>query len=143
MTASGIANQPATVVVLGNPNAGKSTLFNALTGIKQHVGNYPGVTVERRTGEFQVDSQSFELVDLPGTYSLAPHSPDEMLAVQVLLGKPPADQEPDLVLCVVDANNLERNLFLVSQALELGRPTVVAVNMIDVAANVEERRSRF
>ncbi len=128
------ADRLANVVVLGNPNAGKSTLFNALTGIKQHVGNYPGVTVEKRTGEFRVGDLRFNLTDLPGTYSLAPHSPEEMLTVKVLLGKPPAASEPDLILCVVDANNLERNLFLVSQLLELNRPTVIAVNMIDVAS---------
>ena len=127
-------NHPATVVVLGNPNTGKSTLFNSLTGVRQQTGNFPGVTVEKHTGNFQVGTQRFELVDLPGTYSLAPRSLDEMLTVKVLLGKPPADQQPDLILCVVDASNLERNLFLVSQVLELDRPTVIAVNMVDVAA---------
>lgn len=125
--------KPASIVVIGNPNAGKSTLFNGLTGVRQHVGNYPGVTVERRTGQFSFDRQSFELIDLPGTYSLAPNSPEEMLAVKVLLGNDPAETEPDVILCVVDASNLERNLFLVSQVLELQRPTVVALNMVDVA----------
>lgn len=123
----------AKIVVLGNPNAGKSTLFNGLTGINQHVGNYPGVTVEKRSGKFTVGDQHFELIDLPGTYSLAPNSPEEMLAVKILLGNAPAESEPDVILCVVDASNLERNLFLVSQILELHRPTVVALNMIDVA----------
>ncbi|MDB2686754.1 ferrous iron transport protein B [Mariniblastus sp.] len=123
-----------TVVVLGNPNAGKSTLFNGLTGVKQHVGNYPGVTVAKRSGSFEADGQTFELVDLPGTYSLAPNSPEEMLSVKILLGKLPAKTKPDVILCVVDASNLQRNLFLVSQVLELHQPTVVAVNMIDVAA---------
>lgn len=123
----------ARVVVLGNPNAGKSTLFNGLTGIKQQVGNYPGVTVEKRSGQFSFGGSQFELIDLPGTYSLAPHSPEEMLAVKILLGKHPAEAEPDVILCVVDASNLERNLFLVSQVLELQRPTVVALNMTDVA----------
>ena len=125
---------PPTVVVLGNPNAGKSTLFNGLTGVKQHVGNYPGVTVAKRTGSFDAQGQTFELVDLPGTYSLAPNSPEEMLSVKILLGKLPAKAKPDVILCVVDASNLQRNLFLVSQVLELHQPTVVAVNMIDVAA---------
>ncbi|MEL7496159.1 MAG: ferrous iron transport protein B [Planctomycetota bacterium] len=125
--------KPASVVVLGNPNAGKSTLFNGLTGIKQQVGNYPGVTVEKRSGKFKADGHTFELIDLPGTYSLAPNSPEEMLAVKILLGNEPAETEPDVILCVVDASNLERNLFLVSQVLELQRPTVVALNMIDVA----------
>ncbi|QEG25106.1 ferrous iron transport protein B [Mariniblastus fucicola] len=122
-----------TVVVLGNPNAGKSTLFNGLTGVRQHVGNYPGVTVEKRSGLISIDDEDFELVDLPGTYSLAPTSPEEMLAVKILLGKPPAAGKPDVILCVIDASNMQRNLFLVSQVLELNQPTVVAVNMVDVA----------
>lgn len=124
----------AIVAVLGNPNTGKSTLFNGLTGVRQQTGNFPGVTVEKHTGITRVGNQTFELIDLPGTYSLAPRSLDEMLTVNVLLGKPPAERTPDLILCVVDANNLERNLFLVSQILELHDPTVVAVNMTDVAA---------
>ncbi len=123
----------ATVVVLGNPNTGKSTLFNALTGVRQQTGNFPGVTVEKRLGRLKIGDRQFDLIDLPGTYSLAPRSPDEMLTVNVLLGEAPANQEPDLILCVVDASNLERNLFLVSQVLDLHRPTVVAVNMTDVA----------
>ena len=134
MTSTVNSQVPPTVVVLGNPNAGKSTLFNGLTGVKQHVGNYPGVTVAKRTGSFDVQGQAFELVDLPGTYSLAPNSPEEMLSVKILLGKKPAKAKPDVILCVVDASNLQRNLFLVSQVLELHQPTVVAVNMIDVAA---------
>ena len=134
-----MSNIPATtgnpfqVVVLGNPNTGKSTLFNALTGVRQQTGNFPGVTVEKRTGRIEIADQQYALTDLPGTYSLAPRSPEEMLTVNVLLGKPPATDEPDLILCVVDASNLERNLYLVSQVLDLHRPTVVAVNMTDVA----------
>ncbi len=123
----------ARVAVLGNPNTGKSTLFNALTGIRQQTGNYPGVTVEKRTGLVKVGATYFELTDLPGTYSLAPRSPDEMLTVNVLLGEDPAEQKPDLILCVVDANNLERNLFLVSQLLDLHQPMIIAVNMTDIA----------
>lgn len=133
MTSTRTNDAIASVVVLGNPNTGKSTLFNSLTGIRQQTGNFPGVTVEKRLGHIKVEDQQFELTDLPGTYSLAPRSPDEMLTVNVLLGKPPADREPDLILCVVDASNLERNLFLVSQVLDLHRPTVIAVNMIDVS----------
>jgi ferrous iron transport protein B len=94
-------SQPISVVVLGNPNTGKSTLFNGLTGVRQQTGNYPGVTVEKRTGRLEIDGRQVELTDLPGTYSLAPRSPDEMLTFDVLLGKPPATKQPDLILCVV------------------------------------------
>lgn len=121
------------VAVLGNPNTGKSTLFNALTGSRQRTGNYPGVTVERREGTLTYGQTRMELVDLPGTYSLAPRSPDEMLTVQVLLGSGPSARAPDVILCVVDASNLTRNLFLVSQLLDLQLPLVVALNMTDVA----------
>lgn len=124
---------PSTVAVLGNPNTGKSTVFNALTGSSQRTGNYPGVTVERRTGRLQYGQTVMELVDLPGTYSLAPRSPDEMLTVQVLLGTGGDFKSPDVILCVVDASNLTRNLFLVSQLLDLQRPLVVALNMTDIA----------
>lgn len=121
------------VAVLGNPNTGKSTLFNALTGSTQRTGNYPGVTVERRTGRVRVDDDDFVLTDLPGTYSLSPRSPDELVAVQFLIGNEVVDRPPDILLCVVDASNLKRNLFLVSQLLDLGLPAVVALNMTDVA----------
>ena len=127
------ADTHSLVVLLGNPNTGKSTLFNALAGLSQRTGNYPGVTVEKKSGQFQSRDRTFEVVDLPGTYSLAPHTPDEMLSVNVLLGRPPLGHEPDVIVCVVDASNLERNLFLVSQVLDLNRPTVVAMNMTDVA----------
>lgn len=128
------ASQTApSIALLGNPNTGKSTLFNALAGARQRVGNYPGCTVEKKTGHMTHDDRRFELVDLPGTYSLAPRSPDEMVAVDVLLGRRPDTRKPDALLCIVDASNLERNLYLVSQALELGLPTVLALNMVDVA----------
>ncbi len=122
-----------TVALIGNPNTGKSTLFNALSGMRQRVGNYPGVTVEKHVGQVQVGAERFALVDLPGTYSLAPRSPDEMVAVDVLLGRQPGEAVPDAVICIVDASNLERNLYLVSQVLAMGLPTVLALNMIDVA----------
>jgi ferrous iron transport protein B len=121
------------IAVVGNPNTGKSTLFTALAGVRQRVGNYPGVTVEKKIGHVRHDELTLELVDLPGTYSLAPRSPDEMIAVDVLLGRGAGGQPPDVVLSVVDASNLERNLFLASQVLALGLPTVVALNMVDLA----------
>ncbi|MEX0611138.1 MAG: ferrous iron transport protein B, partial [Pirellulales bacterium] len=126
---------PATirVALVGNPNTGKSTLFTALAGVRQRVGNYPGVTVEKKTGHLRHAGQRFELIDLPGTYSLAPRSPDEMVTVDVLLGRRDNAEPPDVVLSIVDASNLERNLFLVSQVLSLGVPTVVALNMTDLA----------
>jgi ferrous iron transport protein B len=121
------------VALVGNPNTGKSTLFTALAGVRQRVGNYPGVTVEKKTGTLRHGEQHFELIDLPGTYSLAPRSPDEMVTVDVLLGRRDNAGPPDAVLCIVDASNLERNLFLVSQVLSLGLPTIVALNMSDLA----------
>lgn len=123
-----------TIALVGNPNTGKSTLFTALAGVRQQVGNYPGVTVEKKVGRFTHDGVALAIVDLPGTYSLAPRSPDEMVAVDLLLGRQAEADRPDAVLCIVDAGNLERNLYLVSQVLELGLPTVVALNMVDVAA---------
>src|SRR5262245_39244830 len=122
-----------TVALIGNPNTGKSTLFSALAGVRQRVGNYPGVTVEKKLGTAEFHGQAFTIVDLPGTYSLSPRSPDEMVAVDVLLGRQADAPAIDVVLCIVDASNLERNFYLVSQVLELGLPTVVALNMVDVA----------
>jgi ferrous iron transport protein B len=128
-----VAPIPLTVAILGNPNTGKSTLFSALAGVRQRVGNYPGVTVEKKTGRFEHQGSRYELVDLPGLYSLAPRSRDEMVAVDVLLGRQPGSPPVDAVICIVDATNLGRNLYLVSQLLELQLPTVVALNMVDVA----------
>ncbi len=122
-----------TVALIGNPNTGKSTLFTALAGVRQRVGNYPGVTVEKKLGGMHFEGRQFQLIDLPGTYSLAPRSPDEMVAVDVLLHRRDDTPRVDAVLSIVDASNLERNLYLVSQVLELGLPTVVALNMTDIA----------
>ena len=121
------------MAVVGNPNTGKSTVFSALAGVHQKTGNYPGVTVEKKVGTVRHEGRTLTLVDLPGTYSLAPRSPDEMVAVDVLTGRRDDADAPDAVLCVVDASNLERNLYVVSQVLEMGLPTVLALNMIDVA----------
>ncbi|REJ70553.1 MAG: ferrous iron transport protein B [Planctomycetota bacterium] len=126
-----------TIALVGNPNTGKSTLFNALCGVRQRVGNYPGVTVEKKVGHVRGKHRTLELIDLPGTYSLAPHSPDEMVTVDVLLGRRTDAASPDAVLAIVDAANLERNLYLVSQLLELDKPVVVALNMMDVARERE------
>jgi len=127
-------NPSWTIALIGNPNTGKSTLFGALSGVRQRVGNYPGVTVEKKLGEVVHDGRKWVLVDLPGTYSLAPRSPDEMVTVDVLLGRRSDVRPPDVVVCVVAAGNLARNLYLVSQVLELGRPVVVALTMGDLAA---------
>jgi ferrous iron transport protein B len=121
------------VALVGNPNTGKSTLFNALSGLSQHVGNYPGVTVEMKKGKFTVGDQQFQILDLPGTYSLAPRSLDEAVAVDLLLGRRPEETPPDVILSIVDASNLDRHLYLTTQVMELGKPVVVAVNMVDVA----------
>ena len=126
-----------TVVLLGNPNTGKSTLFSALVGVRQRTGNYPGVTVEKKIGKANFSGNDLQIVDLPGTYSLAPHSPDEMVAVDILLGRRNDVPPPDIAVCIVDASNLTRNLYLVSQVLEIGIPTVIALNMMDVAERKE------
>ncbi len=116
------------VALVGNPNAGKSTIFNALTGSHQHVGNWPGKTVEKKEGKFKYGDYEIEVVDLPGTYSLTAYSPEEVIARDYIL-----NEKPDLVVVVVDAANLERNLYLTVQVLELGVPVIVALNMSDVA----------
>lgn len=116
------------VAIAGNPNAGKSSLFNALTGGRQHVGNWPGKTVERKVGSVAQDGIEIELIDLPGTYSLSAYSAEEIIARDFLI-----EGKPDAVICVVDASNLERNLYLTVQILELGLPVIVALNMSDQA----------
>ncbi|HTY09721.1 MAG TPA: ferrous iron transport protein B [Bacteroidota bacterium] len=122
------------IAIIGNPNAGKTTIFNALTGLRQKVGNYPGVTVEKKEGRIVFDDGSEAiLLDLPGTYSLTANSPDERVATDVLLGRVDHTPLPELVVCVVDASNLERNLYLISQIIDNRLPIVIALNMIDVA----------
>jgi ferrous iron transport protein B len=116
------------IALAGNPNAGKTTLFNYLTGARQHVGNYPGVTVEKKEGFYLHEGQRFRIVDLPGTYSLTAYSVEELVARDYLV-----NAQPDVVVNIVDASNLERNLYLSCQFLELGVPLVIALNMIDVA----------
>jgi ferrous iron transport protein B len=122
------------VAIIGNPNSGKTALFNALTGLRQKVANYPGVTVEKKEGRVTLENgREIRLLDLPGAYSLTPHSPDEKIATDVLLGRLDHTPPPEVVVCVVDASNLERNLYLVSQIIDCGLPIVIALNMIDVA----------
>ncbi|MBX3460910.1 MAG: ferrous iron transport protein B [Planctomycetes bacterium] len=122
-----------TVALLGNPNTGKSTLFTALTGTRQKVANFPGVTVEAKLGTLTLDDAEVTVIDLPGTYSLAARSPDERIATEALLGRIPGTPRPDGVLIVLDASSLERNLYLATQVLEFGLPAVVALTMVDVA----------
>jgi ferrous iron transport protein B len=118
----------ATIALAGNPNCGKTTLFNALTGARQHVGNYPGVTVEKKQGVYSRNSYRFNLVDLPGTYSLTAYSLEEVVARDFLV-----NSRPELVINIVDASSLERNLYLAVQFMEMGIPICIALNMIDVA----------
>jgi ferrous iron transport protein B len=122
------------VAVVGNPNAGKSALFNMLTGARQKVGNYPGVTVERKSGRLSLpDGRPVELVDLPGAYSLDPSSPDEEVTRDVVIGRQQGERLPDALLLVLDATNLDNHLRFALQLIGLGLPIVVALNMVDLA----------
>jgi ferrous iron transport protein B len=115
-----------TIALAGNPNAGKTTIFNALTGLHQHTGNWPGKTVEKKEGEIKFGDLNINIVDLPGTYSLTAYSPEEIVARDFII-----EEHPDVVINVVDATNLERNLYLTVQILELDVPVVMALNMTD------------
>ena len=117
-----------TIAIAGNPNCGKTALFNALTGARQHVGNWPGVTVEKKEGYFELGDQHIRVVDLPGTYALFANAEDERAAVDYLLTR-----EADLIINIIDASNIERNLFLTSQLVDMQIPMVIAANMIDIA----------
>ena len=121
------------IALAGNPNTGKTTLFNALTGLRQRVGNYPGITVERKSGFLKSAGTTHEIIDLPGLYSLNPTSKDEEIAWQTLTGTYPFEPEPDAVIVVADATNLMRNLYLVTQITDLGLPTMVVLTMMDAA----------
>ena len=115
-----------TIALAGNPNAGKTTIFNALTGLHQHTGNWPGKTVEKKEGEIKFGDLNINIVDLPGTYSLTAYSPEEIVARDFII-----EEHPDVVINVVDATNLERNLYLTVQILEMDVPVVLALNMTD------------
>src|SRR5256712_8766089 len=123
------------IALTGNPNCGKTTLFNALTGLRAKVGNYAGVTVERKEGKLlgAPADANIRVLDLPGTYSLSPNSLDEQISRDVLMNRLPELPAPDLIVVVVDASNLQRNLYYATQVVELGHPTIIALNMVDVA----------
>ena len=123
-----------TVALVGNPNSGKSALFNALTGARQKIANYPGVTVERKSGRMLLpDGEPVELIDLPGSYSLDPSSPDEEVTRAVITGQQDGQRQPDALILVLDANNLEQHLVFAQEIIALGMPVVVALNMVDLA----------
>lgn len=117
-----------TIALAGNPNSGKTTLFNELTGARQHVGNYPGVTVEKKQGTYVNNGYKFNIVDLPGTYSLTAYSIEELVARNFLV-----NEKPEMIVNIVDASNIERNLYLTLQFMEMGVPICIALNMMDVA----------
>ena len=119
-----------TVALVGNPNSGKTTLFNSLTGAKQHVGNWPGVTVEKKEGSCSSGEYEIKVVDLPGVYSLTAYSPDEVVARKFII-----EEKPEVVVDIVDASNLERNLYLSVQLMEMDVPVILALNMMDEAEN--------
>ena len=120
-----------TFALAGNPNCGKTTLFNALTGSTAHVGNWPGVTVDKREGVYKGGAQKVAIVDLPGIYSLSPYTPEEVISRNFIL-----DEKPDGIINIVDATNLERNLYLTTQLLEMDVPVIVALNMMDEVEKV-------
>ncbi len=124
--------QKPNIVLTGNPNSGKSSLFNALTGLKQKIGNFPGVTVEKRVGEINLSGFKADLIDLPGTYSIYPRRTDEWVAYKVLMGLD-EENKPDLIVVVIDASNLKRNLLFCSQVIDLNIPVVAALTMLDIA----------
>ncbi|KEO72134.1 ferrous iron transport protein B [Anditalea andensis] len=126
-----ISKKITTIAIIGNPNVGKSSIFNQLTGLKQKVGNYPGITVDKTVGTLKNKGRQYDIIDLPGTYSLYPKSEDELIAHRILSGK--ASEKPDYILMVLDACNLERSLLLAGQVMDLGIPVSLVLNMKDLA----------
>ncbi len=133
-------HSPPRIAIIGNPNVGKSTIFNYLTGLNQKISNYPGVTVDKKTGTLQIEGEHFEILDLPGTYSLFPNSEDEIIAHRVL-NNPELEKRPDYVLMVIESTQLSRGLFLATQLIDLGVNLTILLNMSDLAAakNIEIR----
>ena len=123
---------PLHIALVGNPNSGKSSLFNCLTGMNQQVGNFPGVTVDKTIGRFKAGELNIDAIDLPGTYSLYPKRMDEWVSYRVVIGDDESFR-PDLVVAVVDASNLKRNLLLATQLIDLSVPVVIALTMMDLA----------
>jgi len=130
-----VAKKEIVIALAGNPNSGKTTVFNNLTGARQHVGNWPGVTVEKKEGSCSVQGYNIRVVDLPGVYSLTAYSPDEVVARNFII-----DEKPDVVVDIVDASNLERNLYLAVQIMEMEVPLIIALNMMD---EVESRKYKI
>ncbi|HOP06128.1 MAG TPA: ferrous iron transport protein B [candidate division Zixibacteria bacterium] len=130
MKSNSVSGRKIRIALTGNPNSGKTTVFNAITGSHQHVGNYPGVTVEKKIGSRRFEGNNLEIVDLPGVYSLTPHSAEEVVARNYLI-----EEKPDVVIDIIDSSSLERNLYLAIQLLEMGVPLVLAFNMSDVAVS--------
>lgn len=122
-----MADNEITVALSGNPNSGKTTIFNNLTGLRQHVGNYPGVTVEKKTGTVNYKGYRINVVDLPGIYSITAYSLEEIVTRNYII-----NEKPDVVIDVVDSSNLERNLYLATQLMELEVPLILAFNMADI-----------
>ena len=140
---------PIKVALIGNPNVGKTSVFNALTGLNQKVGNYPGITVEKKLGTSKIDEQTLAtIIDLPGTYSINPTSLDEEVALKLLVETNHSDK-PDVVVLVAEVENLKRNLLLFSQVKDLGFPTILAINMADrmtangITIDVEALEKKF
>ena len=115
------------IALVGNPNSGKTTLFNVLTGSTAHVGNWPGVTVDKKEGTYRKVNDHVNIIDLPGIYSLSPYTSEEVISRNYIL-----DEKPDCIINIIDATNLERNLYLTTQLMEIGVPIVIALNMMDV-----------